>query len=193
MTPDTVLAELLAGNARFTAGEWSRQDHAPIGPEYAGSQAPIAAVLTCADSRIAPSLIFDVKHDSLFTARVAGNSISDDTLGSVEFAVEMLGVPLVLVLGHQDCGAVKAALDVVAGNASYPPGAIATVVGRCEPAVRSLPDVERSVEACVRANAVHQARDLAGREPVVAPAIAAGRLRVVPAYYEIATGRVNVL
>lgn len=191
--PQDALDDLLAGNARFVSGDWSPQDHAPVGPEYADSQSPIAAVLTCADSRIAPSLIFDVKHDSLFTIRVAGNTISTDTLGSVEFAVANLGVRLVMVLGHQNCGAVTAALDVVAGRSSYPPGAIATLVSRVEPAVRAVPEPERTVEACVRANAEHAARELAATEPVVAPAIAAGNLRVIPAYYDIATGAVSVL
>jgi carbonic anhydrase len=191
--PDDALEQLLAGNARFVAGEWSRQDHAPVGPEYAKSQSPIAAVLTCADSRIAPSLIFDVKHDSLFTARVAGNSVSDDTLGSLEFAVANLDVRLVMVLGHQNCGAVTAAMDVVAGRSSYPPGAIATVVSRVEPAVRELAEDERTIEACVRANAALAADQLAATEPIMAPAIAEGRLRVVAAYYDIATGAVTVL
>jgi carbonic anhydrase len=191
--PDDALEEMLAGNARFVSGEWSRQDHAPVGPEYATTQSPIAAVLTCADSRIAPSLIFDVKHDSLFTARVAGNSISDDTLGSLEFAVANLDVRLVMVLGHQNCGAVTAAMDVVAGRSSYPQGAIATVVGRVEPAVRGLAEDERTVEACVRANASLAAGQLAATDPIMAPAISDGRLRVVAAYYDIATGRVTVL
>src|SRR4051794_12059956 len=191
--PDDALQQMLAGNARFVAGEWSRQDHAPVGPEYTDSQAPIAAVLTCADSRIAPSLIFDVKSDALFTTRVAGNSISDDTLGSVEFAVAMLDVRLVIVLGHQNCGAVQSAVDVVAGRATYPPGAIATVVSRVEPAVRALPEGQRTIAECVRANAVVQANHLASAEPIIAPAIAAGKLRVVAAYYDIETGAVSLL
>ena len=191
--PDDALDDLMAGNARFVSGDWSPQDHAPVGPEYAESQSPIAAVLTCADSRIAPSLIFDVKHDSLFTIRVAGNTVSTDTLGSIEFAVANLGVRLVMVLGHQNCGAVTAAMDVIAGHSSYPPGAIATLVSRVEPAVRELAEDERSVEACVRANAQAVAAELAATEPIIAPAIAEGRLRVVPAYYDIATGAVTLL
>lgn len=191
--PEDALREMLAGNARFVAGEWSPQDHVPVGPQYRDSQAPIAAVLTCADSRIAPSLIFDVKSDALFTVRVAGNCISDDTLGSIEFAVAMLEVPLVIVLGHQSCGAVKAAVDVVAGRSEYPPGAIATLVGRVEPAVRALPEAQRTVDECVRANALDQANHLATRGPIIAPAVDEGRVRVIAAYYEIETGAVTVL
>jgi carbonic anhydrase len=193
MTPDQALQQLMAGNERFVAGEWSPKDHAPVGPEYTSSQSPFAAVLTCSDSRIAPSLIFDVKDDSLFTTRVAGNSISEDTLGSVEFAVAMLEVPIVVVLGHQDCGAVKAAVDVVAGRAEYPPGAIATVVSRVEPAVRALPEGQRTIEECVRANAMVQANRLVEQQPIIAPAVAENRVRVVAAYYDIATGAVTVL
>jgi carbonic anhydrase len=184
---------MLAGNERFVAGEWSRQDHAPVGPQYTETQSPIAAVLTCADSRIAPSLIFDVKSDALFTTRVAGNSISDDTLGSIEFAVAVLDVPLVIVLGHQNCGAVQSAVDVVAGRATYPPGAIATVVSRVEPAVRALPEGQRTIDECVRANALVQANHLREQQPIIAPAIAAGKLQVIAAHYEIATGAVTVL
>jgi len=191
--PEDALREMLAGNARYVAGEWSPQDHVPVGPEYTDTQTPIAAVLTCADSRIAPSLIFDVKSDALFTIRVAGNSVSDDTLGSIEFAVAVLDVPLVIVLGHQNCGAVSAAVDVVAGRSSYPPGAIATLVSRVEPAVRALPEAQRTIDECVRANAIDQANHLAAKEPIMAPAVAEGRVRVIAAYYEIETGAVTVL
>ena len=184
---------MLEGNRRYVAGQWSQQDHAPVGPEYAASQAPIAAVLTCADSRIAPSLIFDVKSDSLFTVRVAGNSISDDTLGSLEFAVAVLEVRLIIVLGHENCGVITSAIDVVSGRTSYPPGAIATVVSRAEDAVRAVPESERTVAQCVRANAVAQADQLAATTPIMAPAIEEGRLRIIPAYYEIETGAVTLL
>lgn len=195
-TPDAALRALQRGNARYRAGDWRQRDYSPVGERRASAQAPFAAMLTCADSRIAPTLVFDVERGNLFGAHVAGNSVSDDVLGSLEYAVAVLEVPLIVVLGHTDCGAVKAAIDVVAGRTAFPSeqfGAIGAVVGRIEPAVRALDPQQRTLGRCIRANARAQARDLESRGPIIAPAVEAGTLAVVAAVYEIATGRVRFL
>lgn len=180
MTPDEALERLLAGTAPDGDGEV---------PEHA----PIAAVLTCADARVSALRAFGADRGDLFIVRVAGNAVSDDTLGSIEYAVANLGVPLVMVIGHRECGAVRAAIDVVEDRAGELPGAIAALVDRVVPAVRAVPDGERTVDACVRANAKRAAAQLAASEPVIAQAIAAGKLRVVAAHYDIATNAISVL
>ncbi|UGS34363.1 carbonic anhydrase [Capillimicrobium parvum] len=192
-TPDGALAALIEGNRRYRTGRWTRRDYSPVGEERASKQAPFAAILACADSRVSPPLIFDVERGNLFAAHVAGNSIDDGSAGSLEYAVAVLSVPLVMVLGHTDCGAVKSAMDVVSGKASFPSetfGSIGAVVDPVVPAVQSVPEPERSLDHCIVANARVQAHALSIRGPVLPPAIRSGALRIVSAVYQIASGRV---
>jgi carbonic anhydrase len=157
---------------------------------------PFAAIITCADSRISPTLIFDVERGNIFVSKVAGNSIDTGTLGSTEYAVEVLGVKLVVVLGHSDCGAVKAAIGVANGTASYPPdkyGAIGALVDKIVPSIQGVPPAERDLSTCVAANVRAQAADIAARGPIVKQAIAAEQIAVVPAVYKIETGKVELL
>ena len=100
----------MAGNERYRSGQVELRDYSPVGERIASAQKPFAAIIACADSRISPALIFDITHGNLFVSPVAGNSIDVGTLGSTEYAVAVLGVKLVMVLGHSDCGAVKATL-----------------------------------------------------------------------------------
>lgn len=194
-TPNAALKALMEGNARYRKGLWSRRDYSPVGERRASSQKPFAAILTCADSRVSPPLVFDVERGNLFSAQVAGNAMDPGTLGSIEYAVAVLAVPLVMVLGHSDCGAVQAAMGVAAGTASYPPeqyGAIGAVVDRVVPAVQTLEPAERTLERCIDRNANVQAQLLRATNPIIAPRVADGRLRVVGAVYDIATGRVEL-
>jgi carbonic anhydrase len=194
-TPTEALRLLQAGNRRYRQSKLQLRDYSPVGERRAAEQMPFAAIITCADSRISPELVFDVERGNLFVSRIAGNSIDTGTLGSTEYAVAVLGVKLVMVLGHSDCGAVKSAIGVVKGK-SYPAskyGAIGKVIDDIVPTVRSLPQDERNLARCVPANAISQAGDLARRGPIVAPAISAGRLRVVAAVYNIANGAVSIV
>jgi carbonic anhydrase len=193
--PTEALRLLQAGNKRYREEKLQLRDYSPVGEKRAAEQKPFAAIITCADSRISPELVFDVERGNLFVSRIAGNSIDTGTLGSTEYAVAVLGVQLVMVLGHSDCGAVKAAIEVTQGK-SYPQskyGAIGQVIDHLVPTVRSLPADERTLRRCVPANAISQADNLAGRSPIIAPAIAAGKLRVVAAVYNIANGAVSVI
>jgi carbonic anhydrase len=195
-TPNAALATLVAGNRRYRSGRWKRVDYSPVGERRAAAQEPFAAVLTCADSRLAPALLFDVERGNIFSAQVAGNSVDDATMGSLEYAVAVLHVPLIMVLGHSDCGAVKAAIDVTSGKTSFPPeqfGAIGAVVDAIVPAVQALPASERTLEHSIVANARLQAQALRLRGPIVPAAIGAGRLRVVAAVYDIGTGAVELV
>jgi carbonic anhydrase len=195
-TASDALTLLQEGNERYRRGELELRDYSPVGERVAEAQKPFAAIITCADSRLSSTLIFDVHRGNLFVSRVAGNTLDAGTLGSTEFAVAVLGVKLIVVLGHSNCGAVKSAIHVVEGTASYPAekyGAIGAVVDAIVPAVRSVPPDQRTSERCIVANAAAQARRLAETGPIVAPAVAAGQVRVVAAVYDIATGRVSLV
>jgi carbonic anhydrase len=193
-TATDALEVLREGNERYRRGELELRDYSPVGERIAETQQPFAAIVTCADSRLSSTLIFDVHRGNLFVSRVAGNTVDAGTLGSTEFAVAVLGVKLIVVLGHSNCGAVNAAISVVEGRASYPAekyGAIGAVVDAIVPAVRSVPPEQRTSELCIVANATAQASRLAETGPIVAPAVAAGDVLVVAAVYDIATGLVS--
>jgi len=195
-TPTEALRALQAGNKRYRQGKLQLRDYSPVGERRAAEQKPFAAIITCSDSRISPELVFDVERGNLFVSRIAGNSIDTGTLGSTEYAVGVLGVQLVMVLGHSDCGAVKSAIGVVADGKRYPDskyGAIGEVIDHVVPAVKSLPKDQRNLARCVPANAISQASELSRRGPIVAPAVASGKLRVVAAVYDIANGAVSIV
>jgi carbonic anhydrase len=195
-TPADALRILQEGNERHRAGEQELRSFSPHTDRHEQGQAPFAAIIACADSRVSPTLAFDLDRGNLFVSRVAGNSIDTGTLGSTEFAVAVLGVKLVIVLGHSDCGAVKAAIGVSNGAEAYPAeryGSIGAVVEAIVRNIEPLPADERTESGCVRANARAQAAELASRGPIIGPAVEAGRVRVVAAVYEIETGRVELL
>jgi carbonic anhydrase len=195
-TPAEALRILQAGNRRYRRGKLSLRDYSPVGERRASEQKPFAAIITCADSRISPELVFDVERGNIFVSRIAGNSIDSGTLGSTEYAVAVLGVKLVLVLGHSDCGAIKAAIATVTEGKTYPSskyGAIGEVIDLLVPTVKSLPADERTPARCVPANAIAQAQDLAGRGPIVAPAVESGAIEVVAGVYNIANGAVSIV
>jgi carbonic anhydrase len=195
-TPDEALRLLRQGNGRFVANKLQLRDFSPVGERIASSQKPFAAIITCADSRISPSIVFDIHLGNLFVSRIAGNTVDQGTLGSTEYGIAVLGVKVVVVLGHSNCGAVKSALDVVNGKAKFPRnkfGAIGPVVDLIVPAVTSLPRNRRTVPNVTSNNARRQARQLAAKGPIVSAAVKAGKIKVVPAVYEIGNGRVNFL
>src|SRR5436190_12429984 len=106
-TPHQALEVLRHGNRRYRQGRVTFRDYSPVGEDRAHDQKPFAAIITCSDSRISPSIVFDVELGNLFVSRIAGNSIDAGTLGSTEYAVKVLGVKAVMVLAHSDCGAIK--------------------------------------------------------------------------------------
>ncbi len=194
--PAEALNLLVKGNRRYQKGKLQLRDYSPVGEDRAHNQKPFAAIITCADSRVSPTLIFDVERGNIFVSKVAGNSIDTGTLGSTEYAVKVLGVKLVMVLGHSDCGAVKAAIGVANGTSSYPPdkyGAIGDFVDKIVPSVQGVPPADRTLPTCVHVNARAQAADIAGRGPIVKPAIDAGQIAVVPAVYNIKNGKVILI
>jgi carbonic anhydrase len=195
-TPDAALKALVEGNRRYRTGRWTRRDYSPVGERRAVAQQPFAAILACADSRVSPPLAFDVERGNLFAAHVAGNSADVGSTGSLEYAVAVLGVHVIMVLGHSDCGAVKAAIEVAAGKKSYPEskyGSIGAVVDAVVPAVAGLDASARTLQASIVANARRQAKLLEQTGPIIPAAIAAGTLRVVAAVYDIGSGTVHLV
>jgi carbonic anhydrase len=193
LTPDQALELLKQGNRDFLA---DRPFAAPLSNqrrlELAAGQAPFAAYVSCSDSRVPPELLFGRGLGELFIVRNAGNTVDTAAMGSIEFAVAVLGVPLVVVMGHESCGAVKAAMDVVDKNAAFP-GSIGRMIEPIVPAVlasRGRPGDK--LEAATRANVSRTVERLrTASEPMLLDPQRQGRLKVVGAYYDLDTGRVD--
>jgi len=186
-TPANSLQLLIEGNGRFVAGKSVHPNQDPWRrSELAGGQKPFAIILTCADSRVAPEIYFDQGLGDIFVLRNAGNVIDDHVLGSIEYAVEHLGAPLVVVVGHAKCGAVAA---TVAGGEA--PGHIGSIVKSIAPSLESAAHAEDKVDAVVRAHAKRVAGAIADSAPILKGAVQGGHLKVVAARYDLATGAVE--
>ncbi|MGQ3300739.1 carbonic anhydrase [Reyranella sp.] len=190
-TPDAAIARLMEGNSRYVAGQMAQRDFSASRAARAQGQAPFAAILGCADSRVAPELAFDQSPGELFVVRVAGNFVTPDGLGSLEFGAAVLGTKVIMVLGHTSCGAVNATVDALQKGNTLP-GHIAGLVRAMKPSVESAlknpgPDLQqRAVVANVQAN-VHR---LQVEKPILGDMVAAGKLKVIGAYYDLPTGKV---
>jgi carbonic anhydrase len=183
---DEVIRELTAGNARFVAGKLTSfdLDLKIMREKTVEKQEPFAAILSCADSRLPVELIFDQSVGHLFVARVAGNMVTPEIIGSLEYGVAVLGVKAILVLGHAKCGAVSAAM-----KGQEVPGQISVLYQHIMPAIREIEDVE----SAVKANARFQAQLLRESSTVIAKAIKEERVKVAAGYYDLGTGQVTVL
>ena len=183
----TALAELLAGNARFVSGRLTspEQDLAILREHTTEKQEPFAAVLSCADSRVPVEWVFDQSIGHVFVTRVAGNIASSDVIASLEYGVAVLGTKAIVVLGHGGCGAVKAAID-----AKAVPGQISALYPYIRPAVDQA---GANLEAAIKANARIQAALLREASPVIAEAIEKKKLKVLAAFYELASGNVSLV
>ena len=193
-SPDAALARLVEGNERFRDGRARKPRQGTVRRmQIVEDQQPFAAVLACADSRVSPEVVFDQGLGDLFVVRVAGNTAADPVVvGSLEFAVEVLGSILVLVLGHSDCGAVRGAIDVATKGVELP-GDIEAVVAPIVPAVervRGASDGEQ-LDAAILAN-VEAVVSTLGAVPIIAERVAAGSLRIVGGEYDLATGAVRL-
>jgi carbonic anhydrase len=194
-TPDAALAMLMAGNQRYVAGA-AKHPHLELERRLAvaSGQRPFATILACADSRVAPELVFDQGLGDLFVVRVAGNVVDDVVLGSIEYSVVHLGAPLVMVLGHQRCGAVTAALEAVQGKGSSEDaetkiGALAALI---IPAVRAVPESSPDrLDAAITENARRSAGRLLSQSAPLRERVAAKKLRIVSARYGLDDGRVT--
>jgi len=195
LTPDEALAKLRAGNERYLRNpevceSGLREQRAGV----AQAQAPWATILTCSDSRVPPELIFGgVGLGELFVARNAGNMADTATMGTIEYGAEHLGVPLIVVLGHQRCGAVGAAREVVEHKAALP-GSIGPMVNAIVPAVKAVRGKPGDlVDNAVRESAKRTARKIATKSEIVAELVKSGKVKVVSAYYDLDSGGVDFL
>lgn len=196
MSPDQALARLIKGNRDFVAGRPNTSDLSTRRRlALAKGQTPFAALIGCADSRVGPEHLLGAGLGELFIVRTAGNYVDSAGLGSISYAVAALNVPLIVVMGHERCGAVDAALGVVARNDALPP-ALSRMVEPILPAVISARATaapnENLLDACISANVRRVVAGLRqSSDPIIAAPIAAGKVKVVGARYDLDTGEVD--
>lgn len=186
LSPEAALQELLAGNKRFAANQLTSIEHdlTILKEHTVDKQEPFAAVLSCADSRVPVELVFDQTIGHIFVTRVAGNFVTPEIIGSLEYGVAVLGVKTLLVLGHSGCGAVKAAM-----KAGSVPGQISTLYPHLRQAVEQSGG---SFDKAIEANAKIQAELLRTSSTVIRDAVEAGKLKVEAGVYDLATGKVTL-
>lgn len=187
LTPDEALKELIDGNKRFVARRMisDQQDLSILKQNTAEKQEPFAAVLSCADSRVPVEIIFDQSIGHVFVTRVAGNVVTPEIVASLEYGAAVLGTKAILVLGHANCGAVKAAIQ-----GKTVPGQISTLYRHLQPAVEQA---KSNPDAAVRANAKIQSDLLRTSSTVIANLVKENQVKVVAGYYDITAGSVTLL
>ena len=218
VAPAEAISRLKEGNGRFTAGNpqhphesvddrkymaansYENAGVIPLGmtsqqaakrrAELAKSQHPFAIILSCSDSRVPPEIVFDEGLGDLFIVRVAGNVLNDEGLGSIEYGVEVLGARLIVVLGHQSCGAVDAAMKTVAAKGKAP-GHIQSLVTAIKPVVDSTP--KGDLDTMIKANVKHVVDALRSSTPILKTKVDSGDVQVIGGYYTLDTGAVTFL
>jgi carbonic anhydrase len=188
--PKEALARLLAGNQRFVLGQQEHPNQtAARRAENANSQNPFAIIVSCSDSRVGPEVVFDAGIGDLFVVRTAGEVVTDVEMASIEYAAEHLGTTLIVVLGHERCGAVAAA---IAGGEA--PGHLGALITAIKPAVEETKDQPGDhAELAMRAQVKHTVAQLTADSPLLSEPIKAGKLEVVGARYDLDTGKVEIL
>jgi len=193
LTPSASLDRLLKGNARYVAGVALRHDFKHEREALAGGQNPYAAILSCADSRIAPEYAFDSARGDLFVCRVAGNFASDETVASLEYAVAELGTPLILVLGHDSCGAVSATIKSLKDGTTLP-GHLPSLVSAIAPAVKAASQqAGDTLGNAIRQNVIDNVAKLSSATPILSAAVEQGKLKVAGGIYRLRDGRVEMV
>ena len=216
VSPAEAISRLKEGNGRFTAGNpqhphesvderkymaadsyenagmislgMTSEQAAKRRAELAKSQHPFAIILSCSDSRVPPEIVFDEGLGDLFIVRVAGNVLNDEGLGSIEYGVDVLGARLIVVLGHQSCGAVDAAMKTVAAKGKAP-GHIQSLVTAIKPVVDSTP--KSDLDATIKANVKHVVDALRLSTPILKGKVDSGQVQVIGGYYSLDTGAVT--
>src|SRR5437879_6757281 len=185
VSPDASLELLMKGNKRYVEGDSRRHDFKREREALVGGQNPYAGILSCADSRIAPEYAFDSARGDLFVCRVAGNFANDDTIASMEYAVAILGTPLIMVLGHDACGAVDAAIKSLKDNTTLP-GHLPSLVTAIAPAVKAVSQQGGDVLGnATRQNVIDNVAKLASATPILSAAVEQKRLKLVGGIYRL--------
>jgi len=192
--PSDALEQLMQGNLRYVSGQAKQQDFSVGRAARAEGQAPIVGLLACSDSRVPPEIIFDQGPGMVFVVRDAGNVVSTYGLASLEFAVAVLGVPLLLVLGHSSCGAVAAALQSARERKELP-GHLPELVEAIMPAVNEAHSKHPSdlLAATIRENVRLGMRELKSRSKVIGDAVASGKVGIKGGVYDLATGKIDMV
>jgi carbonic anhydrase len=192
--PADALDRLMEGNARYAANTPNERDFSAGRAARAEGQAPIAAIVSCSDSRVMPDLVFDQPPGSLFFVRLAGNVVDDDAYASVEYAVKFLGVPLILVLGHSNCGVVAAAIKMVMERAKLP-GHLPGLIKAIEPAVIAAHGRHPSdlLSVAIEENVRLSLKRLIEDAPIISDALAAKTIALSGGVYDMATGKVKLI
>ena len=195
MTPAEAIALLKEGNARFVEARQAERDWLEYMQVTAAGQYPFAAVVGCIDSRVPPEIIFDQGIGDIFSARVAGNFVDDDILGSLEFACALSGAKAIVVVGHTQCGAIRGAVDnVIYGN-------LTTTLANIEPAVAAVEGFDGArtvangafVQAVADKNVELAIARILQRSPILAAMVAEGNLALAGAMYDLTTGAVTFM
>ena len=187
LSPDAALKELMDGNKRFMSGNLKAfdEDLAILKQKTVEKQEPFAAVLSCADSRVPVEIAFDQSIGHVFVTRVAGNIITPEIIGSLEYGAAVLGTKVILVMGHSGCGAVKATMQ-----GKGVPGQISSLFPHIQPGVDQG---GTNLEAATKANAKIQATLLREASTVISEMVKAGNLKVVAGYYDLGSGAVTLV
>jgi len=193
VSPDAALHRLMQGNARYVRGKVTRHDFRHERAALSRGQNPFAAVLSCADSRIAPEFCFDTARGDLFVCRIAGNFASDEMTASLEYAVQVLNTPLIMVLGHEVCGAVDATIKSMKDGSTLP-GHLPSLVAAIRPAVEAA----QGQPGDLLENAIHQnvklnVDKLKASTPILKSFVDDGKIKIVGGVYALRTGRVEFL
>ena len=193
VSPEAALDRLMKGNARYVEGISRRHDFRHEREALSRGQNPFAAVLSCADSRIAPELCFDTARGDLFVCRVAGNFASDDMVASFEYAVQVLNAPLIMVLGHEACGAVDATIKSIKDGTTLP-GHLPALVTALSPAVKDVQGAPGDLLAnAIRRNVTLNVEKLKATAPILKSFFDGKKINVVGAIYELKSGRVQLV
>lgn len=194
ISPDEALKRLQEGNVRYAANTSANKDFSAGRVARASAQYPFASIVSCADSRLAPELAFDQGLGDLFVVRVAGNFVNEDGLASLEYGAVVLGVPLIMVLGHTNCGAINATIKVVKDGTTLP-GHLPSLINAIRPAVvaaQAKTPADLLAEATAE-NVRLNVKYLETAKPLLSDLVAAGKLKVVGAVYDIASGKVTAV
>jgi len=193
LSPDAALDRLMKGNARYVEGVSKRHDFRHEREPLTTGQNPFAAVLSCADSRISPEFCFDTARGDVFVCRLAGNFASDDIVASLEYAVQVLNTPLIVVLGHDACGAVDATIKSLKDGTTLP-GHLPALVAAIGPAVQAVQnDPGDTLANAIRRNVAMNVDKLKGAAPILSQFVGDKKVRVAGGVYKLATGRVELL
>jgi len=193
LSPDAALERLMSGNVRYVQGVSKRHDFNHEREPLRTGQNPFAAVLSCADSRIAPEYCFDTARGDVFVCRVAGNFASDEIVASLEYAVQILTTPLIMVLGHDACGAVDATAKSIRDGTTLP-GHLPTLIAAISPAVKAVQGETGDIlDNAIRRNVILNVEKLKTSGPILNTFVDNKKVRVVGGIYKLASGKVELL